>query len=102
MVISSDYEEKIPKNEPVVLLCEEMERSDSNTLIPFLKMSERELGFKYENVVADAGYDSEENFVYLSKNKQEAYIKPTTYERSKTRRYKNDIGLAENMYYSSS
>lgn len=78
------------------------ERSDSNTLIPFLKMSERELGFKYENVVADAGYDSEENFVYLSKNKQEAYIKPATYERSKTRRYKNDIGLAENMYYSSS
>ena len=77
------------------------ERSDSNTLIPFLTMSERELGFKYKNVVADAGYDSEENLVYLNRNNQEAYIKPATYERSKTKRYQNDIGLAENMYYNS-
>lgn len=75
------------------------ERSDMNTLIPFLSKLERNLQYRYENVVADAGYDSEENLVYLLNNHQNAYIKPSTYEKSKTRRYKNDIGLAENMIY---
>ena len=75
------------------------ERSDMNTLIPFMKKIERRLQYRYDNVVADAGYDSEENLVYLRNHKQKAYIKPATYEKSKTRRYKNDIGLAENMDY---
>ncbi len=75
------------------------ERSDMNTLIPYLKKTERRLQYRYENVVADAGYDSEENYAYLHKQGQNAYIKPSTYEKSKTRRYKNDIGLAENMIY---
>lgn len=76
------------------------ERSDMNTLIPFMKQLERRLVYRYNNVVADAGYDSEENLVYLHQNRQNAYIKPATYEKSKTRRYKNDIGLAVNMDYS--
>ena len=76
------------------------ERSDVNTLIPFLDKLERRLQYRYENVVADAGYDSEENLVYLFDHHQNAYIKPVTYEKSKTRRYKNDIGLADNMIYS--
>lgn len=75
------------------------ERSDMNTLIPFLSKIERRLQYRYENVVADAGYDSEENLVYLYNHHQNAYIKPSTYEKSKTRRYKNDIGLAVNMIY---
>jgi transposase len=75
------------------------ERSDMNTLIPFLSKLEKTLQYKYENVVADAGYDSEENLMHLFSQKQNAYIKPSTYEKSKTRRYKNDIGLAENMVY---
>ena len=50
--------------------------------------------------IVEQGYDSEENLVYLHQNKQNAYIKPATYEKSKTRRYKNDIGLAINMDYS--
>lgn len=78
------------------------ERSDVNTLIPFLSKLERRLQHRYENVVADAGYDSEENLVYLFEHHQNAYIKPATYEKSKTKRYKNDIGLAENMTYSES
>lgn len=75
------------------------ERSDMNTLIPYLSKLERRLQYRYKNVVADAGYDSEENLVYLLRHHQNAYIKPSTYEKSKTRRYKNDIGLAENMIY---
>ena len=49
--------------------------------------------------IADAGYESEENYVFLDKNQQLAFIKPANYEISKTRKYKNDIGRMENMDY---
>ena len=67
--------------------------TDTTTLIPFLKETEEYLAFKYKKVIADAGYESEENSVFLDKNQQLAFIKPSNYEKSKTRKYKNDIGL---------
>lgn len=73
--------------------------TDTTTLIPFLKDAEEHLKFKYKNVTTDAGYESEENYVFLEENGQLSYIKPANYEISKTRRYKNDIGKIENMEY---
>jgi len=73
--------------------------TDAPTLIPFLNEMRSHLKFKYKKVVADAGYESEENYIYLDKNGQSAYIKPLNYEQSKTKKYKNDIGLMENMEY---
>ena len=66
--------------------------TDATTLIPFLKDAEEHLKFKYKNIVADAGYESEENG-------QLSYIKPANYEISKTRKHRNDIGKIENMEY---
>jgi len=43
--------------------------TDTNTLIPFLKSMEQFLQFKYEKIVADAGYESEENYVYEALNR---------------------------------
>ena len=34
-----------------------------------------------------------ENYLFLEANGQLSYIKPTNYEISKTRKYKNDIGI---------
>lgn len=73
--------------------------TDTTTLIPFLQGMESHLKFKYEKIVADAGYESEENYVYLFKNDQLSFIKPANYEISKTRKYQNDIGRIENMKY---
>lgn len=73
--------------------------TDTTTLIPFLKETEEYLGFKYSKVVADAGYESEENYLFLEKNGQAAFIKPANYEISKKRKYQNDIGRIENMDY---
>jgi len=73
--------------------------TDTLTLIPLLKDMERVLGFKYQEVVADAGYEGEENYVFLDQNGQKSYIKPNNYEISKRRKYKNDIGRKENMLY---
>ena len=73
--------------------------TDTLTLVPFLKGMEGYLPFKYREIVADAGYESEENYVFIEKNGQTAYIKPQDYEISKTRKYKKDISRRENMEY---
>lgn len=73
--------------------------TDTTTLIPFLKETEEYLAFKYQKIIADAGYESEENYVFLDTNQQLAFIKPSNYEISKKRKYKNDIGRIENMDY---
>ena len=73
--------------------------TDTTTLIPFLEETEEYLAFKYQKIIADAGYESEENYVFLDTNQQLAFIKPSNYEISKKRKYKNDIGRIENMDY---
>lgn len=73
--------------------------TDTTTLIPFLKSMEANLKFKYEKIVADAGYESEENYAFLDSNNQLAFIKPSNYEISKTRKYQVDISLIDNMEY---
>lgn len=73
--------------------------TDTTTLIPFLKSLEESLNFKYLKIVADAGYESEENYSFIEHNNQIAFIKPANYEISKTRKYKNDISRQENMDY---
>ena len=73
--------------------------TDTLTLIPFLKDMEEHLSFKYKNIVADAGYESEENYVFVESNGQKGYIKPQNYELSKTRKFRKDISRRENMDY---
>lgn len=73
--------------------------TDTTTLIPFLKETEEYLTFKYQKIIADAGYESEENYVFLDQNQQLAFIKPSNYEISKKRKYRNDIGRIENVKY---
>lgn len=72
---------------------------DVLTLVPFLKDMEKHLSFKYKEIVAYAGYESEEAYVFLEKNEQESYIKPQNYEISRTRKYRQDISRRENMTY---
>ena len=75
------------------------ERSDLLTMIPLLDNMEKQLGRQYADVTADAGYESEENYTYFEGKGQDCYIKPQNYERSKTRKFKNDMSLRENMPY---
>jgi len=75
------------------------DRSDTTTLIPFLKNMECNLGVKYKNIIADSGYESEENYLFLEEMKQIYYIKPQTYEKWKKKSFKNDISKRENMIY---
>ncbi|PID82148.1 MAG: IS5/IS1182 family transposase [Clostridiales bacterium] len=73
--------------------------TDVKTLIPLLDEMKEHLDFSYKNIVCDAGYESEENYFYITNNEQIAYIKPSNHEIAKKRKYKSDIGRAENMQY---
>ena len=64
--------------------------SDMYTLKPFLMTLLENYQGKLEKIVADAGYESEENYVYLAENKLTSYIKPSNYEKLKTRKYKKE------------
>ena len=75
------------------------ERSDQLTLMPLLERMEQGLGHKHAAIVADAGYESEENYTYLESNGQRCFIKPQNYEKSKSRKYRNNKHLKENMPY---
>lgn len=75
------------------------DRNDLGTLIPFLTDMENQLRTKYENIVADSGYESEENYLHLEKKEQNYYIKPQSYEIWKKKSFKNDISKRENMTY---
>ena len=70
-----------------------------NDINPFFERRPRTSEISYKNITADAGYESEENYVFLEANGQLSYIKPANYEISKTRKYRNDIGKIENMGY---
>ena len=74
------------------------ERSDQLTLIPFMEKL-KDKGIEYADVTADAGYESEENYSYFEGISTDCYIKPQNYERSKTKKYKSNMALRENMAY---
>ena len=65
-----------------------MYRTRNQVVLPLnLEGSKR----KYENIIADAGYASEEYYTYLELQGQRAYIKPAGYEVRKKKKFKNDI-----------
>ena len=74
-------------------------RTDYATLPVLLDAMYAFHGARYQKVVADSGYESLSNYRYLDSHGQQAYIKPNNYESCKTRKYKAQIGRAENMAY---
>lgn len=74
-------------------------RTDVGTFIPFMRKLEMAHKQRYEEVTADAGYESLDNYLYLEANGQISFIKPSNYEAQKTKKYKSQIGRIENMGY---
>jgi transposase len=52
-----------------------------------------------KRLIADSGYESEENYIYLGSRKIECFIKPLDYEQKKKRSFKKNISKRENMDY---
>ena len=73
--------------------------TDTRILIPFLTALESEYGRLADHIVADAGYDSEENMDWIEKKGSTVCIKPREYEYRKTSAFKKKIGHRSNMAY---
>lgn len=87
------------ENEYVIAADIYSERSDQLTLKPFLESIQENLGVRHTDIIADAGYESEENYTHLQDHNQTAYIKPSTYAQQNKRSFKKKIGRRENMTY---
>ena len=73
--------------------------TDVLTLKPFVEQMKESLDFRFKRIVADSGYESEENLKYLEREGIEAYIKPANYEQTGTKKFAEQIGRKENMSY---
>lgn len=75
------------------------DRSDVKTLRPFLRRLEQCHQARYEEVTADAGYESLDNYLYLDSTGQTCLIKPANYGQKKKPKFRKQIGRVENMEY---
>lgn len=77
------------------------DRSDVQTLIPFMtRLRETYSELTFGSVVADSGYESEENYCWFEGHPEtELYVKPANHEIRKRRKYRTDISRRENMTY---
>lgn len=75
------------------------DRNEAKTLQLFLRKLEQFHHARYEEVVADAGYESLETYLYLDSTGQTCFIKPTNYEQKCSKKYRKQIGRIENMEY---
>ena len=67
------------------------DRSDMATLIPFLKKYKLNYKKLPDKIVADAGYGSYDNYMYLTLEHRDLFIKYNTYSIEKTAKYKKRI-----------
>lgn len=52
-----------------------------------------------KNIIADAGYGSEENYEYLQDNQLQHYVKYNTFHKEASKRWKDDITKVQNFSY---
>jgi transposase len=52
-----------------------------------------------ENIVADAGYGSEENYEFLESESVEYFVKYNTFHKDKSKKWKKDATRVQNWYY---
>lgn len=72
---------------------------DTTTLIDHLLDYQSNYGTLPEQVTADAGYGSEENYQFIEDKNIEGFIKYNYFHKEKKRKFKEDIKQSENLHY---
>jgi transposase len=73
--------------------------TDTLTLKPQLEEFKELHGSLPKEIVADAGYGSQENYAYLEKEKVESYIKYNQFDREQNSKFKKDPFKTQNLLY---
>lgn len=72
---------------------------DTTTLEQHLDGFEHQYQTQSKEVVADAGYGSEENYELMEAREIDAYVKYSYFHKEQKRRQKNNPFLVQNLYY---
>jgi len=73
--------------------------ADTSVFIPFMERVKSQLKSPIKNVTADAGYGSEENYDYVTRNRIGNYIKYNNFDYEKTKAYKNKNFISDRFVY---
>lgn len=73
--------------------------NDTTTLVPHLEEFKKQYDRLPENITADAGYGSQENYTYLEDNKVEAFVKYNYFHKEQRTKKVDEPGKVENLFY---
>jgi transposase len=73
--------------------------ADTSVFIPFMERLKNQIPMLPKNIVADAGYGSEENYDYVSRNNIGNYIKFNNYSYEKTKAYRESKFVSDRFIY---
>jgi hypothetical protein len=72
---------------------------DTSCMKDHLKKVEEMFGKVPENIIADVGYGSEENYEYLGSKQLTGYVKYNTFHKESSKKWKSDITNVQNWGY---
>ncbi|HOP31613.1 MAG TPA: IS1182 family transposase [Spirochaetota bacterium] len=72
---------------------------DTTTFIPHMNKLEEMAGKLPENIIADAGYGSEENYAFIESHNLGNYVKYPNFHREQRRKFREEIFRVENLPY---
>ena len=73
--------------------------TDTLTMIGYLESFKTRYGMQSEEIVADSGYGSEENYEYIFSNGMTPYVKYNMFHVEQRRVYRNDPFRVSNLFY---
>ena len=76
--------------------------ADTGTLIDFLESFHKKYGLHSREIVADAGYGSQQNYEYMFSKGMIPYVKYNYFHKEQTRAFRNNPFLQQNLRYDSS
>jgi transposase len=73
--------------------------ADTSVFIPFMDKIKTQLKIPPKNVTTDAGYGSEENYDYVTRNNIGNYIKYNNFDHEKTKEYRDRKFISDRFVY---
>ena len=73
--------------------------TDTLTMIGYLESFRSRYGMQSQEIVADSGYGSEENYEYMFSNGMVPYVKYNMFHVEQRRKYRNDPFRVSNLFY---
>jgi len=73
--------------------------TDTLTMISYLESFKARYGMQSQEIVADSGYGSEENYAYMFSNGMVPYVKYNMFHVEQRRKYRDDPFRVSNLFY---